>query len=102
LESSGAPSRRSANDPAIRSMPSSAAIARPRDRGTVERLRARDHLLARAHHRPRLGQHDQVGAEPCRPAHQPVGRLQVAVDVVCGVQLNRGGSHSRSSPGWAD
>ncbi len=95
LESSSTPSLRSLNDPATRSIPSSAAIARAHDTAcTVKRLCARDHLLARAHHRPRLRQHHQLGASTGRLAHQPVGGLQVAVDVVGGVQLNRCGSHA--------
>jgi hypothetical protein len=84
LRSFSSPSTRSAIDPAIRSTPSSRA---------VERLGARPQVVAGAEDRPLLRQDDQLGALGRGRADVPVRAGEVGVDVVCRVDLDRGGAH---------
>ena len=67
-------------------------VARPRHRGSVERLGAGLQVLAVAEDAPLLRQHDEARAIGRGAAHEAIGRLEVASFVRGRRELHGGGT----------
>ena len=88
---------RSEIEPATRSMPSSRAVARAHViAGAVERLGAGEQRLAAPQRAPLLGQDDELRAVGGGRAGEPIGALEVRVEVCGGGQLDGGDAHGVS------
>ena len=98
LRSFSSPGTRSAIEPATRSMPSSRAIAaRPRQRRPVEGSAPARRSSARPSTDHFSGSTTSSAPRGRGPAHEAIGRLEVAGRVGGGVELDGGGAQRRSS-----
>ncbi len=71
------------------------ALAGPRHRRTVDRLRTRVQLGAAPEQRPLLRKHHKLSAARRRLTHEPIGRREVRRTVRRRIQLHRGDAQRR-------